>query len=193
MGSGTVKDGFKPEGAGFVSFDPKTFEIKKRWEMGKTQFGYDFWYQPRHNVMVSSEWGDPDCFTKGFNPAHVEQGRYGSKLYIWDWSDHTLKQELDVGTGAIPLEVRFLHNPDKAEGYTGCALSSEMVRFTKDTDGKWISKTVIKVEPIEVTGWALPNMPGLITDFLTPGIREVFLVYKLRGKKGWEKDLYCWN
>ena len=58
MGSGTVKDGFKPEGAGFVSFDPKTFEIKQRWEGSKTRFGYDFWYQPRHNVMVSSEWGD---------------------------------------------------------------------------------------------------------------------------------------
>lgn len=168
MGSGTAKDGFKPEGAGFVSFDPKTFEIKQRWEGqdSKTRFGYDFWYQPRHNVMVSSEWGDPDCFTKGFNPAHVGEGCYGSKLYVWDWSDRTVKQELDVGAGSIPLEVRFLHNPDKAEGYTGCALSSEMVRFTKTSDGKWESKTVIKVEPIEVTGWALPHMPGLITDFV---------------------------
>lgn len=77
-----------------------------------------------------------------------------------------MKQELDVGAGSIPLEVRFLHNPDKAEGYTGCALSSEMVRFTKTSDEKWESKTVIKVEPIEVTGWALPHMPGLITDFV---------------------------
>eukprot|EP00439_Symbiodinium_sp_Y106_P044587 s1388_g5.t1 len=167
MGSGTAEKGFEPSGAGFVSFDPKTFEIKRRWEAaGTTQFGYDFWYQPRHNVMVSSEWGHPGCFTKGFDPAHVADGLYGSKLYVWNWAECTLKQELDVGAGSIPLEVRFLHDPDKAEGYTGCALSSEMVRFAKGEDGEWVSKTVIKVEPIPVEGWALPEMPGLITDFV---------------------------
>ncbi len=32
----------------------KDFEIIGRWEnsMGEIKFGYDFWYQPRHNVMV---------------------------------------------------------------------------------------------------------------------------------------------
>jgi len=184
MGSGTVKQGFEPHGAGFVCFDPKTFEIKQRWEAPEnpTRFGYDFWYQPRHNVMVSSEWGDPACFTKGFNPAHVAEGRYGSKLYIWDWTDRTLKQELDVGAGSIPLEVRFLHDPDKAEGYTGCALSSEMVRFRKTEEGQWEAKTVIKVDSIPVEGWALPEMPGLITDFLiSMDDRFIFLSNWLHG------------
>jgi selenium-binding protein 1 len=39
----------------------KDFEIVGRWEnsMGDIKFGYDFWYQPRHNVMVSSEWAGP--------------------------------------------------------------------------------------------------------------------------------------
>ena len=110
MGSGTAKDGFEPSGAGFVSFDPKTFEIKQRWEAADTpatpqRFGYDFWYQPRHNVMISSEWGDPGCFTKGFDPTHVGEGRYGSKLYVWDWAKRTLKQELDVGVGALMCMV----------------------------------------------------------------------------------------
>ena len=41
-----------------------------------------------------------------------------------------------------------------------------MVRFAKGEDGEWVSKTVIKVEPIPVEGWALPEMPGLITDFV---------------------------
>ena len=30
--------------------------------MGDIPFGYDFWYQPRHNVMVSSEWAAPNTF-----------------------------------------------------------------------------------------------------------------------------------
>ena len=38
-------------------------------------FGYDFWYQPRHNVMISSEWGEPNTFLHGFNPAHVAEGK----------------------------------------------------------------------------------------------------------------------
>lgn len=166
MGSGTVKEGFQPEGAGFVAIDPKSFEIKGRWEKGhKPSFGYDFWYQPRHDVMISSEWGHPGCFTKGFNPAHVGEGKYGGKCYVWNWSDHTLIKELDTGAGSIPLEVRFLHDPEKAVAYTGCALSSEMIKMFKGPGG-WESKCVIKVEPIPVTGWALPHMPGLITDFL---------------------------
>ena len=43
---------------GFLLLDDK-FEPKGRWEKDATgmSFNYDFWYQPRHNVMVSSEWG----------------------------------------------------------------------------------------------------------------------------------------
>jgi selenium-binding protein 1 len=45
-----------PQG-GFLLLDPD-FKVKGRWEKdGKgTPFGYDFWYQPRHDVLISSEW-----------------------------------------------------------------------------------------------------------------------------------------
>ena len=48
------------------------------WEKSgqSTPFGYDFWYQPRHNVMISSEWGEPNTLLKGFNPVHVVEGIY---------------------------------------------------------------------------------------------------------------------
>lgn len=36
--------------------------------------GYDFWYQPRHNVMISTEWAAPNVLRDGFNPADVEAG-----------------------------------------------------------------------------------------------------------------------
>ncbi len=45
---------------GFLILDEE-FEIAGRWE-ARTEgmyFNYDFWYQPRHNVMVSSEWAAP--------------------------------------------------------------------------------------------------------------------------------------
>ena len=40
-------------------------------------YRYDFWYQPFHNVMISTEWGAPSAFKKQFDPADVEAGRYG--------------------------------------------------------------------------------------------------------------------
>ena len=61
---------------GFILLDGDSFEVKGNWEGSfSTQFGYDFWYQRRHNVMISSEWGDPHAFLTGFNPAHVAEGQ----------------------------------------------------------------------------------------------------------------------
>jgi hypothetical protein len=43
--------------------------VKGTWADQDTAFGYDFWYQPAHNIMVSTEFGTPAEFFKGFNPA----------------------------------------------------------------------------------------------------------------------------
>ena len=60
----------------FLLLDGNTFEVAGTWEKEGTSspFGYDFWYQPRHNVMISSEWGIPNLFLNGFNPQHVADG-----------------------------------------------------------------------------------------------------------------------
>lgn len=61
---------------GFILLDGETFEVKGNWEKGDKvpPLGYDFWYQPRHNVLISSEWGVPKVLADGFNPADVERG-----------------------------------------------------------------------------------------------------------------------
>uniref|UniRef100_A0A8C1JLI5 Methanethiol oxidase n=1 Tax=Cyprinus carpio TaxID=7962 RepID=A0A8C1JLI5_CYPCA len=130
-------------------------------------FGYDFWYQPRHNVMISTEWGAPKALGNGFNPADVRAGHYGQRLHVWDWTTHKRIQILDLGEeGAIPLEIRFLHNPAAAEGFVGCALQSTVFRFYKTPKGNWAAEKVIHIPGKKVKGWALPEMPGLITDIL---------------------------
>ena len=60
----------------FLLLDGNTFDVVGNWEKEgtSTPFGYDFWYQPRHNVMISSEWGVPNLFKNGFNPQHVAEG-----------------------------------------------------------------------------------------------------------------------
>ncbi|XP_010906171.1 selenium-binding protein 1 [Elaeis guineensis] len=161
------KDG-NAEGSGFLLLD-SDFNVKGRWEKPghSPQFGYDFWYQPRHETMISTSWGAPAAFTKGFNLEDVKDGLYGRHLFVYSWPGGELKQTLDLGsTGLLPLEIRFLHDPTKDIGYVGCALSSNMVRFFKTADGTWNHEVVISVPPLKVKNWILPEMPGLITDFL---------------------------
>ncbi|KAA3480350.1 selenium-binding protein 1-like [Gossypium australe] len=125
------KDG-NAKGNGFLLLDSH-FNVKGRWEKPghSPSFGYDFWYQPRHKTMISSSWGAPAAFTKGFNLQHVADGLYGRHLFVYSWPDGELKQTMDLGnTGLIPLEV------------------------------------AISVQPLKVQNWILPEMPGLITDFL---------------------------
>ena len=76
---------------GFILLDGKSFEVKGTWEKegNSTPFGYDFWYQPRKNVMISSEWGEPNSFLHGFNPQHVADGKNRhSHLHIYTWYMH---------------------------------------------------------------------------------------------------------
>jgi selenium-binding protein 1 len=128
-------------------------------------FNYDFWYQPRHNVMVSSEWGAPLTYSGGFNPADVAAGKYGRHIHFWNWQDRRIEKSVDLGeTGHIPLEVRFHHNPDSTHGFVGAALSSTMWHWEKK-DGDWRVEKVIEVPPIEQAGWPFP-VPSLITDLL---------------------------
>ncbi|KAJ7393994.1 Methanethiol oxidase [Desmophyllum pertusum] len=100
----------KPNGegeGGFIILDGTTFDVKGRWDYGPpAPMGYDFWYQPLHNVMISTEWGEPGAFTKGF-------------------------------------KVEDVHADEHVD-----------------------TETVIKVPNKKVEGWALPEMPGLITDIL---------------------------
>ena len=111
---------------GFLLMD-QDFEIVGRWE-SSTQgmhFSYDFWYQPRLNVMVSSEWAAPNTFTLGFELQDVEARKYGRRLHSWDWQQRRIQQTVDLGPeGLIPLAVRFHHNPNSPHGFAGAALSS---------------------------------------------------------------------
>lgn len=162
----------EPSGSGkggFVLLDGETFEVLGNWEHHgeEAPFGYDFWYQPRHNVMMSTEWGAPRALIYGFNPKDVLEGQYGQRVHIWDWTTHRRLQTLDLGEdGAIPLEIRFLHDPDAVQGYVGCALRSNIFRFYKTQKGDWAAEKVISVPSKKVEGWMLPEMPGLITDIL---------------------------
>lgn len=151
---------------GFLLLD-ENFEIAGHWERKAEtmRFNYDFWYQPRHNVMVSSEWSAPKTFYAGFELADVAAGKYGQQLHFWDWTTHDILQTIDLGEeGLIPLEVRFHHDPESTHGFVGAALSSNIWHWHQ-SNGGWAVDKVIDIPAVEVEGWPIP-VPSLITDIL---------------------------
>jgi selenium-binding protein 1 len=159
---------------GFLQLDESDFSVVGRWDPpGEIEMNYDYWYQPRRNVMVSSEWAAPKTYYPGFDLEDVEAGNYGRKLHVWDWSAGTVEQTIDLGEeGHIPLEVRFLHSPVSTHGYVGAALSSNIFHFYEaerpggDSNvGRYEAEKVIDVEAREHENWDMP-VPGLVTDLL---------------------------
>jgi selenium-binding protein 1 len=152
---------------GFMLLDDQ-FNVAGRWEnsFAGMNYNYDYWYQPRFNAMVSSEWGAPNTVIPGFKLEDVQAGKYGHHIHVWDWKARKIAQSIDLGEqGLIPLEVRFHHNPDSAHGFVGAALSSSMWHYHRQADGKWACDKVIQVEPVKIDAFPFP-LPGLITDLV---------------------------
>jgi selenium-binding protein 1 len=159
-------DGEKNGPGGFLLLDEE-FKIAGRWERKASgmAYNYDFWYQPRHNVMISSEWAAPKTYEPGFSLEDVAADKYGHRLHFWDWQNHELTQSIDLGQdGLVPLEIRFHHNPDSAHAFVGAALSSTMWHCHK-ANGAWQADKIISVPTVEVSGVPMP-VPGLITDLV---------------------------
>lgn len=159
-----LADGSAP--GGFMLLDEE-FNIVGRWtdDTRGMNFNYDFWYQPRHNVMISSEWGAPNTVSTGFHPDDVAAGKYGRHLHFWNWSERRIEQSIDLGeSGMIPLEVRFHHDPDSTHGFVGAALSSTMWHWHRQ-GSEWQVEKVIEVKSVPRDGWPFP-VPGLITDLV---------------------------
>ncbi len=170
---------------GFMVLDARDFSVLGRWEndKGDQELMYDFWYQPRQNTLISSEWAAPNTFGPGFDPADVAAGKYGRRLHFWDLEAKTKTQTVDLGDdGLIPLEIRWLHDPDARQGFVGATLSSNIVRFHSE-NGDWAAEKVIDVENRELDGWPLPGgVPGLITDIvLGMNDRDLFFSNWLHG------------
>ena len=79
--------------------------------------------------MVSTEYGAPKCFKKCFDPNDLSNGDYGTHINVFDWKEGNLRQRIDLGMeGALPLEVRFMHDPKATVGFVGCALNAKLFR-----------------------------------------------------------------
>ncbi|VDL76494.1 unnamed protein product [Nippostrongylus brasiliensis] len=153
----------------FLLLDGETFETKGCWMEASVPFNYDFWYQPRLDLMISTEWGTPNLIKQGFDPSHVAEGFYGRSVHIFKWSTHEKLQTLELPgpEGLLPLEVRFLHEPISPFAFVGTALGSSIFLLHPGKENAEYEATcVVEIPPKKVEGWALPEMPSLVTDIL---------------------------
>src|SRR6476659_4620479 len=151
---------------GFLHLD-QDFNIVGRWEndLAGMKFNYDFWYQPRHNVMVSTEWAAPNTFMPGFDLEEVGHLKYGREIHFWDFKNKRVDKTMYLGEdGLVPLEVRFHHNPDSSHGFVGAALSSNIIHWYKK-EGEWVVEKIIDIENRRHPDWPIP-VPGLISVIL---------------------------
>jgi methanethiol oxidase len=168
---------------GFAVLDAKSFELKGRWEYGGElpPMNYDFWYQPRKNALVSSEFGEPNAYEPGFDPADIEAGRYGQRIHFWNLETRTREQTVDLGEkGLLPFELRWLHDPDSEEGFVGAALSTVLWHFQR-TNGSWTADAAVEVESVPLESWPFP-VPGVMSDLvLSMDDRFLYLANWLHG------------
>ena len=68
------------------------FNVVGKWEKEPAPFGFDFWYQPAHNVMISTGLAAPKVFKPSFNPTDVAAGECSSYFGLWNLSRYQLYQ-----------------------------------------------------------------------------------------------------
>ncbi|XP_073135463.1 uncharacterized protein [Henckelia pumila] len=95
--------------------------------------------------MISTSWGAPAAFTKGFDLQHISDGHYGRHLHVYSWPEGELKQTLDLGnSGLLPLEV-----------FTKNLASSD--KFKTDIQQE-VEKTMLSVHQSDIRFGSLPVM-----------------------------------
>ena len=94
---------------GFLHLN-ENFEILGHWEndLGPMKFNYDFWYQPRHNVMVSSEWAAPNTFMPGFDLEEVGHLKYGREIHFWNFKEKIFSCKILILPLHLDLRSRYI-------------------------------------------------------------------------------------
>jgi selenium-binding protein 1 len=121
---GGTEDGKGP--GGVFLLDHFSFEPLGAWEIdrGDQFLGYDFWWHYAHDVMITSEWGEPRQFENGVVPEDLLGKKYGHRIHFWDLRRRTRTQVIDIGDEhQMVLELRPAHDPRKTHGFFGVVIS----------------------------------------------------------------------
>ena len=131
-----------------------------RWEAdnGGMQFNYDFWYQPRHNVMVSSEWARPEHLQPGFKLDDVQGGQVRPAAPLLGLEKRRSRRPSTSARRADPAGSPLPPRPGQRRTASSARPSPAPCGTGTRTDGELGRPSkVIEVEPMEVEGLAVPG------------------------------------
>ncbi|NWH99422.1 SBP1 oxidase, partial [Tichodroma muraria] len=143
---------------GFVVLDGESFELKGNWEneCETPLTGHDFWYQARHNVLVSSAGMVPKVAGRGFSPDDFKKGG-------------------DTRPAPTPGPSPRLAGLGAPEG------RSPRLGVPVQRDN-WAVEEVIRIPAKDVSGWIMPKMPAFIADLIiSPDDRFLYVCNWLHG------------
>ena len=153
---------------GFAVLDARTFEIKGRWENGGDRARRSTTTSGTSRARTCSprrSSASPAPTSRASTPTTSPPGTTAAGCTSGTSRERRVEQTLELGeTGLVPLEIRWLHDPDADEGFVGAALSSTMWHFHRE-NGSYAAEPVIAVDSVEQEGWPFP-VPGLITDLV---------------------------
>ncbi|CAI2354761.1 unnamed protein product [Caenorhabditis sp. 36 PRJEB53466] len=155
----------------FVLIDRKSWDVRQKSEPTFANFGGDFCLQPRHNLLISSEWGHPRLFRDGFSPSELENvsESFGSSLHVWQISPPKLLQSisLDPYSASLVTAVKFLHNADCNHAFAISAVGSSIFHLHMNTLSKeWVAERVAHIPSMKVERWQSDEIPALLTDMI---------------------------
>nr|Q21950.2 RecName: Full=Putative selenium-binding protein [Caenorhabditis elegans] len=167
----TLGDRFGNGKGDFILIDRRTWEVRKKSEPTFSDYGGDFSLQPRHNLMISSEWGHPRLLRDGFMPSELENvsESFGARLHVWQISPPKLIQSINLDTcdGSLVICVKFLHNADCNHAFAISAIGSSIFHLHMNTLTKeWAADRVAHVPLLKVENWQSDEMPALLTDMI---------------------------
>ncbi len=163
---GGTEDGKGP--GGVFMLDHYTFEPLGAWEIdrGDQFLGYDFWWHYAHDVMITSEWGEPRQFENGVVPEELLGKKYGHRIHFWDLRRRKRTQVIDIGDEhQMLLELRPAHDPRKQYGFFGVVIS--VADLSASVWAWYREKETFKVKKI-ATIPAEPADPDLLPPALKP-------------------------
>ncbi|XP_036341556.1 methanethiol oxidase-like [Rhagoletis pomonella] len=110
------------------------------------------------------------CFRGWRNEDLNDLNQYGCRLNFYNWSSHTLYQTIDLGPdGITPLEVRFMHDPKRPDGFVGACLYANIFYFKKMFDSdEFVAKKAIDIPPklISINGEDAHLLHGMVSDII---------------------------
>ncbi|CAB3397326.1 unnamed protein product [Caenorhabditis bovis] len=155
----------------FILIDRKTWGLRPKSGNSFSSFGGNFSLQPRHNVIISCEWGQPRLFRDGLSASDLENfsESFGSTIHIWQISPSKLIQsiELNPSHGCLITAIRFLHNSDCNHAFACSAIGGSIFHLNMNTlTGEWFADRVAEIPSLKVEGWQSDEMPALLTDMV---------------------------